>query len=76
MGKEDAVQVSIVSFFEIMASIEVLLVTSELPLWACLRRFGILLEKKEVIILTFTLCKNIIISMKVNKKKGNYCGSN
>lgn len=33
-------------------------------------------EKKGVFILTFMPCKNIIISIEVNEKKGNYCGSN
>ncbi len=28
------------------------------------------------IILTFAPCKDIIISIKVNKREGNYCGSN
>lgn len=30
----------------------------------------------KVFILTFMPCKIIIASIKVNEKKGNYCGSN
>ena len=33
-------------------------------------------REKEVFVLTFMPCRNIIVSIEVNKKKGNYCGSN
>ena len=33
-------------------------------------------ETQEAFILTFVPCENIIISIEVNGRKGNYCGSN
>ena len=42
------------------------------------QRHALGLSQRELasLMLTFMPCGNIIISTEVNKKKGNYCGSN